>query len=1243
MGLRGTVSVITLVLALGRKGKFIYFLRRSSQMAAPDWFRAVDYFNNKLAASEGMTSAELQAAFRANGYDTTADGLYQHYLDYGSAEWISPNALFNSQEYVTYKAKLEFDTTTPSIVQISEIEAALRRDGFTPWEHYRQYGWREGFNAADTFGLNPSGKFNQEDYFKAKLQQLRADDPASDWNITKIKDAFMASGMDPVTHWLEWGYKENLNFKPATAEAGLKFNLTKGDDVFTGGAGDDLFYGDPGTLGDYDKLDGDGGNDALWAIINGDNNVTRPEIKNIEKISFSAQHERDYDTGSNNVTRDGWPVAVDADRIEGMTYLENDRSRADLAVEDVTTWSPMLTVAFKDTDPGDVDWGVFFDPQAIKANDSVADVDLQLMDVVYAQLEKAPLKYLNVTGFNFVHKLVDGTTNKFSLKMRAEDADKYTGEKATYDTLLEAFKNALTDFEEANPDYKGVFEVSKGPDFPGHGELNGIDYQSTGTSIRIHSNKGAISAPTLDMGAVSGAPSSLRLHTEISTLQGCPLYQTNIHLDNVGRVLWGDARPECLPSHDDYGSEAGDMVVGSMATYGGIERFDVTVDRGSWLSSLSSTNNALRMIKVKNEGEGNKFLQAEEDGPGQLYIGDSQEPDGSNLVNWQDKPHLLATNGLTDVKYFDGSEMKGKINIGAQITEAAYDKYTKDVDGLRTFHDKFAPEGNFKYAFGENHDKLNMVVDGGIAADNDFLLEVNMGAGNDFINFSFDQKITTNEVDEIIKLRSVVLSGDGGNDTIKSWGNGGVKANGGAGDDAIFVGQTLKEHGDNHNTVWVLNTATPAAGTFTRSIYWDDVNGAQPLNNDFVTASNAVSFANATAGTAITVRVTFRDVYSKDITINTPTVATGTLDIRAVNKAIIQAINEDPWMSKFLVAKDGQGHSLLVESLADGANTAANLSLTFTGATVTYGGVAYATGVAGAQELATESDELGAVNYAYHGSAIQPFQYDIVGFHPTTTAGNVYTTTDYLAIKIGNDVYISLAPVAAANDAAVINALNSARTVDGKLFSDRFTAVDIPATDGTVSIVSKAAGYADEVDVHLYAIGNGVTRTATGTDQGTLSNNIVNAGEGNDVIVLNAKAPDAKYYDTIALDGTIGRDVIVNAAFAAAGTSSDKIDVQAYKFTATNKVQIGTSTVAAANDHMFTAKEIGGMGLTADTNATSIYFLKNLGTDDVYTVFTVNNDGFGAIVESEINVIGTMTFDDDANFVTANISNIFIA
>ena len=121
----------------------------------------------------------------------------------------------------------------------------------------------------------------------------------------------------------------------------------------------------------------------------------------------------------------------------------------------------------------------------------------------------------------------------------------------------------------------------------------------TGEKIVVTSSNGALSGGTWL--ASNGLPETNSTSATMSSDQvnSCPLIKTNVALDNVGQVQWDDAHAACLPDESVFGSQAGDLVIGGMGTRGGVERFDVTVERGSWLSSMSSTNNTLRMVTVK--------------------------------------------------------------------------------------------------------------------------------------------------------------------------------------------------------------------------------------------------------------------------------------------------------------------------------------------------------------------------------------------------------------------------------------------------------------------------------------------------------------------------------------------------------------------------------------------------------------------------------------------------------------------
>lgn len=1068
----------------------------------PAWFKANDYFQNKLAAmGSGWDDLTLRAAFKDAGYTVDAAGLYQHFLDYGEAEGISPDALFNNDEYLYAKAVQYYKTPTVTLQQAQSMLYAMNQAGMSPWDHYDKYGGKEG--------INPSASFDTDRYYQDKLDQLKADDPAGNWDLPKLKAAFDKDGLTPLEHYYMYGQNEGLKVYPVGDGApGANYSLTASADTLYGTTGDDYFIAKPGTLNDADYVDGGAGTDELYAYVDDLNVATTPTISNVEKVIFRAQHNT-TPSGSNNPAMG---VHVDATDITGMTLLGSDNSRADLSVEDVRTDSNKMTIRFSDSDPGDVDFNVFFNPQNLKAMDvsKSGTLQLQLMDVKNAQLNNQPLKEQPFNKFSFEYSPSSGVPETVSLVFRDADKALYTGPTATYATLLQAFKNAIADLPAK---YAGVFTAKLAGNFFAETVVAGTHYADTGSILHIDSSDGAVSVSSAGSGwGVSSGTvppvGGIVWNASTANTTDCPLIQTNVQLDNVARVQWNDATPDCLPSNDDYGSESGDLVIGSLATRGGVERFDVTVDRGSWLSSLSSTNNTLRMVTAVNADfngdgiNGNVKAQANNSSAqfGQLYIGDSLQPVGTpDLASWQDAPKLLATNGLTDVKLFEGSAFQGDINIGAQITAAAYDKYTKDVDGLRTVYDRYAPGGDFAYKLGAGNDVLNMTVDSGIAADRDFHLNVDGAKGDDFINFAYTGPITPNQIadmaalrvvtlaDNITKLRvhgSVDLNGGAGNDTIKFWGDGAVNANGGDGNDVIFVGQNpdevaevLPQETHDDNAVFIFNAGTtnaagyvaPAALGPEKAIYFDPIGGAQSLDNDALGTTDRFGYTATAVGTDVTVRVSFKGFASKAITLFTPNASnlTGNLSADDINKGIIKAINDDPVLGKLLVAKDGAGHSLLVESLFDDLMAATDLVVSFggiVGALGNNGAAAYATRFATDLTLGAEvmGDDTGTVSInRVNGGAGD----DVVVLNTSATkaAPNPGFTTvfDTLVVdgSIGNDHVVNFNAATDRIDLTALGATKAVLAAAVPLANNTFTVVELlPAINGSAFNAANAKG-----------------------------------------------------------------------------------------------------------------------------------------------------------------------------------------
>ena len=1200
-------------------------------MATPAWFNAATYFSNKLAAmGTGWDTLTLKNAFKNAGYDAdNADDLYAHFVSYGNAENVSPNANFNVSQYLTAKAAQFYNIANPSANEVTSLLKLIEQAGLTVWDHYNLYGWKEG--------LNPSLSVDSNQYMADKLVQMQVTNPS--YTMTQLIAAFDAAGVSPLTHYFNWGASEGLTLKPSSGQGGSTIGLTEVRDTLFGTAGNDFFAAKLGDLNDNDYVDGLGGYDVLRAEAGYSDRAIEPTFRNIEKVIIQAQHNNN-DSGSNNPSLAGKQVDIDAGDIKGMTYLQNDRSRADLTVEDVRTLSNIMTLALTNTDPGDVDFNVYFDPQYLTATNPGGTLNVLLMDVRYADVTGG-VSPLRTNPYDVLRFTMDGQNVELRLVDFADAAD-YTGVAATYTTLAKAFQDALQHAivnGVANQDLSAQITVSLGDPFTGTGSVGGSSWSSNAGETIVLSAANNILGPVGWM-ATGVVPSDSAYVTTTSITGTCPLIVTNIHLDNVGRVKWDHENPDCLPADAIFGSKAGDMVVGSMATTGGVERFNMVVDEGSWLASLSSTNNTLRMIQAVNGNVDTKVAD------GQLFIGSSlaaAAADG-NLVDWHtnldprnpagnpgswiDMPKLLSTDGLTDVKVFDGSTMDGNINIGAQITAQSYGKYNRDVDGLRTVYDNYAPNlgtGEFVYNLGKNADTLNMAVHGGIAADIDFGLHINAGAGNDLVNFRFTD-LTTNQL-AILRAQNIAsrssqvnqnvhIDGGAGSDTIKIWGNGAITVDGGAGNDAIYVGQNAVDQ----NAVFLFNVGATAMGVApiaNTMIYVDDVYGAQPLANDLLGTVRTFAYT-ATAGGNVNLTVNFLGELST-VRLLTNVTASGTITADAINKAIIRAINEDSVLSKLLVAKDGAGNSLIVESLVDGAMVANDLTVNIAGSgwTSTAADAAYERTV-----MASGATDLLDVNV----TLLDPF----------TASVNMGTTAmpwapgDILQIKIGDEIYTVESIGAASDEWSLISELFFAADKNGVLLDDRYsiTSGSLPF-DGVFNIVSRFGEIATNIDIsRMPAAGLNVT----GTDDGTTSHNIVRGGAGDDVLVLNV-ASSTQYNDTVILHTGMGNDYIY-------GFETGFDDFAIGSLVSTTSVAgvvdgalVGLPTGATAH----TVAQAAAAGLSITANQTGVVWLHDTAaTANVVTFFQVVNDGTAAVSSADnITVLGTVTLEAGATIATA--------
>lgn len=227
----------------------------------------------------------------------------QHYQDFGWAEGLAPNNLFNAAEYKLAKAQALFDAGAFFTLQeAKDAFAAAWTDD--PYLHYIQFGSAEG--------VNPSNSFDESSYLASKLAALQADAATSaDWagkTVDDVRAAFTAAGLSALGHYQLIGKGEGIAVTAVPAEeqvnpgtdpgdVGETYVLTINQDTITGTDKADTFSAPASqgggtqtlinTLQNVDILDGEGGTDTL--------NVTMianaaPSMSNIEVVNarFSA-------------------------------------------------------------------------------------------------------------------------------------------------------------------------------------------------------------------------------------------------------------------------------------------------------------------------------------------------------------------------------------------------------------------------------------------------------------------------------------------------------------------------------------------------------------------------------------------------------------------------------------------------------------------------------------------------------------------------------------------------------------------------------------------------------------------------------------------------------------------------------------------------------------------------------------------------------------------------------------------
>lgn len=1104
------------------------------------------------------------------------------------------------------------------------------------------------------------------------------------------------------------GVLANVNSSPASVTtakavldgtAGLAVQpLTVGLDNLSGDAGNNIFNAgvvqnangeQTNQLATGDAINGGAGTDTLNAKVqaasalnNGPSSVITPETVDVEVVNFTA-----LAASGNSGT-----VTINAAFMNGLDKVGSIQSNVDLRIEDLNTLTDSgvyaerrntkdMTIRFdhgsNDSTNGAADLVALFDNDYL-LSDSSNTTSLEVRMVNNLTLKDGDKPLTNVDALSFAVDGADVIVEITAAMQALTGTAAYTAVVAAIQAQL--LSQGITDVTASLlPQRTTVFSDDVGGYL--QGTLAGLY-----SPIQITSTGGALSKGLVRINNTTTDFNGLNTQTTQSSTAENPI-EVGVELLKVGR-----------------GGEGGELVIGGMATdlnnnwdytdnalEEGVQVFNVLMDgdrtQFSSLAGLYSTNNTLDTVNVTWAA----------DSRADLIIGNQNTIDNRSVTadvapnsaasSVGDRFNSVTTvynNALKDVRVFNAANngvtaavgsaaaVSTDVTLWAHLSDEVVAKYMDRTDIAAPAADN----ANFVYTFGAGNDTLNLNISeanlaaSGTSGREDFTMAVNSGAGNDTVVVQIGDGQATSTtpwyVNTTIQDNLSIATG-AGSDTVHANGAGAWIINTGEGNDAIYSDNSGRQviTGNNaaaveSNAVWVFNTASQAQG------------GIQNLFD--LTSAAAVASVDKVANLDLT--VSFRGINVTVQVGDTHSSTGGTVNDLVINQAIKNAINNDVYLSKLLSAQDGPGRTLIVTSKTDGVFSDADIAVSVANPTV----ISVAQAGAGAAYLSpAQLTALGLTG----GSAVAGGRFDsaIAEDAAATFETAVVTWTDFAIVAGGGTQSIGGMTITDAAGtgftAAQVATVAAGGTVVGLTITTAPTAWTVGAAVGATNVfTSTSIGNVADVDLVAPAatgVGNAAPSAVTTDGAGSSivgavsvqpNENVINAGLGNDVVVLSTSAFAKETVNVAAVGGTAATDsdVVFNAS-AGATITVDAFDtvitsagVKIFGGVGTVKVLANIIEGSAGNDTINASAATVGQGIDGKAgndvivgSAFADTITGGLGGDKMNggagaDKFVIGNTDSGLVIASADEITGFVSGSDtlslgfvgDATAVTGN-------